>query len=227
MPRVARRLPNASQAGMPPSYKIDDQFWNELEAVVGPIPSDARGEIVRAIEHYLWTVSAEHTAESLDDAPKRLREIQAPTAKTVKALLRPSRCDADDLAFAVFGHNLHHRLILDGLDCEIKIEIITSLLQAVEAACATSIDQIASGEHDGRPVGRRWEGLISKLIEICERHNIPTQVRKDAGIGEQQSPFVYFIDLLQSRFEPPYRHSEHSLPALAVAIDKARRVPKT
>ena len=64
MPQVARRLPNASQAGMPPSYKIDDQFWNELEAVVGPIPSDARGEIVRAIEHYLWTVSAEHTAES-------------------------------------------------------------------------------------------------------------------------------------------------------------------
>ena len=111
MPQVARRLPNASQAGMPPSYKIDDQFWNELEAVVGPIPSDARGEIVRAIEQYLWTVSAEHTAESLDDAPKRLREIQAQTAKTVKAVLRPSTCDADDFAFAVFGHNLHHRLI--------------------------------------------------------------------------------------------------------------------
>jgi hypothetical protein len=226
MPQVARRLPNASQAGMPPSYKIDDEFWNELEAVVGPVPSDARAEIVRAIEQYLWAVSAELTADGLDGATKRLREIQAQAAKAGKVVSRPSTCDADDLTFALLGHNLHHRLIPDGLDCEIKIKIITSLLQAVEAACATSIDQIVSGEHDGRPVGRSWEGLIRKLTEICERNNIPTPVRKDAGIGEQQSPFVYFIDLLQSRFEPPYRHSEHSVPALALAITKARRVPK-
>ena len=226
MPQVSRRLPNASQAGMPPSYKIDDECWNELEAVVGPIPSEARAEIVRAIKQYLWTASAELKAESLDDATKHLREIQAQAAKTRKVLSRPSTCDADDLAFAAFGRNLHHPLILEDLDGEIKIEIITSLLQAVEAGGATSIDQIVSGAHDGRPVGRSWESLIRKLTEICKRHTISTPVRKDAGIGEQQSPFVYFIDLLQSHFEPPYRHSEHSLPALAVAVTKARRVSK-
>jgi hypothetical protein len=102
MPQVARRLPIASQAGMPRSYKIDDECWNELEAAVGPISSDPRAEIVRAIEQYLWTASAELTAESLDDATKRLREIQAQAAKTGKAGSRPSTCDADDLTFAVF-----------------------------------------------------------------------------------------------------------------------------
>lgn len=226
MPQVARLLPCSSFAGDPPALEIDHQGWKEIEALVGPISPCTRDEVIKAVRTYLWTASIALSAGNLDEAAKIATRSQTDLAKAWKAISMSSTSDAQDLVSVLFARNLHHPLILDDLSPEIKIEIFTNLLQAGEAACAQTIDELAGNEHAGPPIRRYWEGLISKLIEICERHNIPTQVRKDAGIGEQQSPFVYFIDLLQSRFEPPYRHSEHSLPALAVAIDKARRVPK-
>jgi len=227
MPQVARLLPNSSRVGKPPSFEIDNEGWKELEALVGPISADLRREIIKAIEGYLWTASAELAAAPLDQATRVVIRVQSDIAKARKMLSTPSTSDAEDLAYTLIGRNLHHPLILDDLNCEVKIEILADLLRAAEASCEQTISQIFSGEHSGRLPGRSWDGLIRTLTAIFKRNKLPTGARKDDDANAQQSPFVYVIDLLQTRFDQQYRHATQSLSALSVAISKARRVPKT
>jgi hypothetical protein len=222
MPQVAQRLPNSSGAGKPPSFKIDDEGWNEFEAVLGATSTEARAELVMAFDGYLWTKSAELAADDLDQAVKVARRRQSDVARAWKTLSKPSTSDAEDLVYTIFARNLHHSLILDDLDDEIKSEIVISVLRAADAACAQTLKDILSGEHTGRPPGRSWEALVRTFLAILERHELPSTIRKDSDVYAEQSPCVYAFDLLQSRFEPEYRRATHSMPALADAMDKAR-----
>jgi hypothetical protein len=227
MPQVARLLPCSSFAGEPPAFEIDHQGWKEIEALVGPISPGTRDEVIKAIRTYLWTASIALSAGNLDEAAKVATRFQTDLARVRKAMSMSSTSDAQDLVSVLFARNLHHPLILDDLSPEIKIEIFANLLQAGETACAQTIDELAGDKHAGPPIGRYWEGLMRRLTSIFDRNGLSTGVRKDDDVTEQQSPFVYVIDLLQSQFDPQYCRATQSLSALSVAISKARRVPKT
>ncbi|MCK1403939.1 hypothetical protein [Bradyrhizobium sp. 76] len=224
MPQVARRLPHLALSEEPPAFEIGRERWNEIEALVGPIPADARAEIVNAIREYLWLATATLSAGDLDGATGLAAQFQTAFARARATLSSSSTSDAHDLVLVMFGRNLHHPLILEDLSHEIKIELLASVLRAGEAACAETIDELAGNDHAGPPVRRHWAALMRRLTLIFSDEGLPTGVSKDVDATARQSPFVYVIDLMQSCLAPQYRHSEQSLSALAVAISKARRV---
>lgn len=226
MAQVMKRLPNSSNGGAPPPFELDDECKKEVEAVVGPISSEVWSEIANSTRRFLWTASLELGADGLNKAEKVLRRIQSGFAGARKTISTPSTSDADDFAYTLLSRNLRHPFILESLDidAEVKFRIIESVLRSVEDSCTQTMAEISSGDHTGRSPGCAWEAWIRALIAIFEGNGLLARVRKDDS--EQESAFVYAIDLMQSRFDSAYRRGTQSLKALAVAIDKARRVRK-
>jgi len=67
-----------------------------------------------------------------------------------------------------------------------------------------------------------WENWIVELTGLFDQYGLPTPVRTDVDKTDNQSPFTIFICELQELIEKQYRQHDHSIEALAKAINRAR-----
>jgi hypothetical protein len=96
------------------------------------------------------------------------------------------------------------------------------------AACELAEKEMVSEDQAEHRLGDCWEGWIRRLIEILKRNGMSTSVRKDAAENKsgKASKFVLFVEELQKGFDAKFRRGTHSTPALAEAVNRARRVTK-
>ena len=191
------------------------------------IPDEARSDIIAATYEFLRLAYAEDDAPSKADALQRLKNLKGPTESLQKAINKlpvdnPIREYVDEeIAFAYSISNYE--------DSTPILEYISTFereLERFSKACQDII--IFLSTHDFWPAGGAWDIWIRQLTRILDHHRLPRFARKDSdkAKSDKASQFVELVDALQRLIPALFRRSNHSKPALASAIHKARKYSK-
>jgi hypothetical protein len=205
-------------------FVLADEDWIEIEKPPGRVLStQTRQEILDATSEYLSFAEAESETGLMGDAIKHTERHRRLALALVESLyLTPERLtqEMQDYIYetiAVSGGRENLKCLFAELNWFVK-------------ACNGALEEMAStSSHHFWPDGFAWEGWIRKLTDIAERHQLPTAARKDSDKAKPEtgSPFVVFVDRLQTCIPEAHRRSTQSLGALSTAINAARSKPKT
>ena len=209
-------------------FHLVEEDWRLIEEKYGrQIPDEARSDIIAATYEFLRLAYAEGIAPSKADALERLEKLESQTESLQKAINElpvdnPIREYVDEeIAFAYSISKYE--------DSTPILEYLSTFereLERFSKSCRDIITFLSS--HDFWPAGGAWGIWIRQLIRILDHYHLPTSARKDTdkAKSDKASQFVELVDALQRLIPQLFRQSNHSKPALANAIHKARKYSK-
>ena len=231
---MARTKPKLSfaAAGGKPRLKISSADWQRIEsAYERSLPNSVRRKIRAVTRTFLDWAVFELTVRPISEAMERVQSIKKAARKFQEAVFTcPANVGSDADFFArhlICRHlNLSFDKGRDGLQNQ-----ALNLANSISKGCDLALADLRSEQSAFRS-GDMWNWWVCKLTAVLKAHQLPTQARKDTDKSktEKPSPFVGFIRELQACIPADYRRTNHSDPALAVAIVRARasvRVTKT
>jgi hypothetical protein len=201
------------------TFVLADEGWLELEKAFGRVlDTKTRQEILDATSGFLRLAVAESETGLMDDAIKHTKRHRRRALALVESLyVTPERLQ--DYALLDYVH-----ATIAGIRGNLKP--LFAELEWFIKACNVALEQMTStSSHHFWPDGFAWQGWIKQLTEIAASHHLPTAARKDTDKAKEgtDSPFVLFVDRLQSYIPAEHRRSTQSLAALSTAINAARR----
>ena len=233
MPRLSGKIPRITMSAgasralreVVRAFQLVEEDWRLIEEKYGrQIPDEARSDIMAATYEFLRLAYAEDDAPSKADALQRLKNLESQTESLQKAINElpvdnPIRGYVDEeIAFAYSISKYE--------DATPILEYLSTFereLERFSKACQDIITFLST--HDFWPAGGAWDIWIRQLTRILDHHRLPTSARKDSE-SDKASQFVELVDALQRLIPALFRRSNHSKPALANAIHKARKYSK-
>jgi hypothetical protein len=173
------------------------------------------------VNRYFTTQPFEDKAPYVNDVKLILHKILSATAALGQAL-HPAGIQAEAGFFA-------HRLIAEEYRTgpvaagQFDFVLFERTLNTFEAA----VHRATTGRLMRMPEfreGDAWNSLIRDLTGFCKARSWPIGASKNDM--SKQSPFVCFVQALQSTFPVDFRRHDVSYEALAAAISSARRIPR-
>jgi hypothetical protein len=157
----------------------------------------------------------------MEDAIKRTRQL----GKDVTSLLA-TMCDRKCQCNAITLNYVDETIAVSGGQKDLLD--FTAQIIWFERACIAALDQMEEmSPHHFWPDGFAWQMWIKNLTKVAENHQLPTPARKDTDKQRNVSPFVVFVCKLQTYIPATHRRATQSIGALSVAINTARRQPKS
>ncbi|MHC2584186.1 hypothetical protein [Bradyrhizobium diazoefficiens] len=224
MPPKKRVLPFASSACPTPEFAILEADWKSLETALGKeLSADVRGQLIGMTANFLHFAPFELAAEPLDDTDARLTKVRKAASAFQQALNDGRSSDA-----RFFATHLIERHFDDArIGKRQTIHNLSGILTSFIVACTKAQAEIDGDGVAGHSPGEAWKTWIRNVVKLLQENGLPTQVRKDTDKNRSgPSPFVRFIDRLQTCFDRKYRRAIQSPEALAEAITRARRGAK-
>jgi hypothetical protein len=243
VPRRSRKLPIASGQGADPDLAISEADWQRNQKAYGKHPSDSvRTAIVEATRDFLLFEVLEREAEPVANAEKRIAVCKKAAEDLRCVMLSGQSSDAEAYARYLIMKHFRDAPLSNkaGSSYVGSFYSLASLLTSFLSACDRALMDLDSiprkpslgllGDLGAPPSieeGRAWRLWIRRLTGIMKANGLPTGVRKDEGNkskSDKQSPFVLFVRELQHCLPDGCKYPKHSDPALAKAIERARRV---
>jgi hypothetical protein len=225
LPQRKRTLPFASSGGLPSEVTILERDWKSLEAVLGrKVPASVRDHLTGITNNFLSFAPFELTAEPIRGTEERLPKVRKAAGSLQQILIDSGHSEASLFANHLIELHFNDARIRDRK----KIHNLTGILTSFIVACVKAQDEIDGESFAEHRPGDAWETWIRNITKLLLENDLPTQARKDSDKNRsgQASPFVRFIERLQTCFDLKYRRATQSKIALAEAIARARRVAK-
>jgi hypothetical protein len=227
MPTLSGKVPRIilrAETGL----SVMNEGWRLIEKRYGhQIPDEARNAVNAATNKFLQLAAAEDDAPSKADALERLKDLKERTDSLQDAINNlavdhPIREYVDEeIAFAYS--------IAKYDDSTPILEYLSTFereLGRFSKACQDTSTFLSN--HSFWPAGGAWEIWIRQIVNILDRHRLPTSARKDTDKAkvERMSDFVELVAVLQNLIPERFRRHHHSESTLANAIHKARKYSK-
>jgi hypothetical protein len=200
---MPRRLPKRPvRAVKARGRRITGKQWATLEEAYRRPIETVRQAILDSLREYAVLERAESGGVSTRAVDKQLVDIREHT----KALLAALTATGDTALAA------HDAIEQAGVDLE---RLRGSLIV---------LDHAYDRMPDLRPhqKGDAWDAWVRGLSKICHDHDLPTGAAQDDDAEHKPSPFVAFVEKLQTFLPPRLRLHTYSRVALAGAINRAR-----
>jgi hypothetical protein len=205
----------------PRPFALDERKWIQIERAFGRcLDGQTRQEILVVTMQFLRFAEAESNTGLMSDAVGRVRLLR----KHARSLLR---IVDDTSGLQITQKYVDEQIAAAGGRRNFKV--FSAELAWFAEACDMALSQMNNlSRHRFWPDGGSWQNWIRQLTEIAKRHELPFGARKDTDKVKQGkvSPFVKFVNKLQTYIPDAHRRGAHSIEALSVAINTARSRPK-